>query len=88
MEVTPLIKDNLRRIAKLYVGYHLRTKIVDLYLKFFSEAKNLEELDKLIKDFYSKAGGEVEEALAERLVKVHEEFKTLLGEVGNWIHKK
>ncbi|MGP3667295.1 MAG: hypothetical protein ACKD6N_00300 [Candidatus Bathyarchaeota archaeon] len=79
MEVTYLVKDNLRRIAKLYVGYHLRTKIVNLYLKLFSEAKNLEELEKLVKDFFSKVGSEEEKALAERLVKVHEEFKTLLG---------
>ncbi|RLI32671.1 hypothetical protein DRO51_01275 [Candidatus Bathyarchaeota archaeon] len=79
MEITYLVKDNLRRIAKLYVGYHLRTKVVNLYLNFFREAKNLKELDQLIKDFSSKAGSEEEDALAERLVKIHEELKILLG---------
>ena len=78
MEVTYLVKDNLRRIVKLYVGYSLRTKLVDLYLKLYQEAKNPEDLDQLAKEL-PEPQTEEEKALVERLKNVHEEFKTLLG---------
>ncbi len=78
MEVTYLVKDNLRRIVKLYVGYSLRTKLVDLYLKLYQEAKNPEDLDRLAKEL-PEPQTEEEKALVERLKNVHEEFKTLLG---------
>jgi hypothetical protein len=79
VEVTYLIKDNLRRIIRHHVGYHLRTKILDLYLTLFQQAKNLEDLNQLIKEKSAKAINEEEKALFERLEKIHEEFKNILG---------
>lgn len=78
MEVTYLTKDNLRRIIKNYVGYHIRKKILDLYLRLYQQAKNLEDLNQLIKEESAKAITEKEKALFERLEKIHEEFKNVL----------